>query len=100
MTSKEALKRLWQETAPATYMKDFDKKECCDVIERDLEILDIFGKNLSIEVEHIINNSYMVTIMDIDEKDDDKNICIILNGDKARALKKWYENYNGGCKND
>lgn len=46
MTSKEALKRLWQETAPATYMKDFDKKECCDVIERDLEMLEIVKKFL------------------------------------------------------
>ena len=39
MTSKEALRRLWQETAPATYMPDFDKKECCDVIEKDLDAL-------------------------------------------------------------
>lgn len=46
MTSKEALKRLWQETAPATYMKDFDKKECCDAIERDLEMLEIVKKFL------------------------------------------------------
>ena len=46
MTSKEALKRLWQETAPATYMKDFNKKECCDVIERDLEMLEIVKKFL------------------------------------------------------
>lgn len=41
MTSKEALKRLWQETAPATYMIDFNKKECCDAIERDLNVLEI-----------------------------------------------------------
>ena len=51
MTSKEAVKRLWQETAPATYMKDFDKKECCDVIEKDLEILDIFKDKLNIVLE-------------------------------------------------
>ena len=27
MTSKEAIKRLRQETCPATYMPDFDKEE-------------------------------------------------------------------------
>ena len=37
MTSKEALKRIRQETAPATYMADFDKNECCNIIEKDLE---------------------------------------------------------------
>ena len=46
MTSKESLKRIRQETAPATYMKDFDKKECCDTIEKDLEILEKIEKNL------------------------------------------------------
>lgn len=32
----EALKRIRQETCPATYMADFDKNECCDVIEQAL----------------------------------------------------------------
>lgn len=40
MTSKEALKRLKQETAPATYMPDFDKEECINVIAKDLEKLE------------------------------------------------------------
>lgn len=42
MTSKEAIKRLRQETAPATYMPDFDKEECLKVIEKELEELDNF----------------------------------------------------------
>lgn len=42
MTSKEAIKRLRQETAPATYMPDFDKEECLKVIEKELEELDKF----------------------------------------------------------
>lgn len=58
MNSKEALKRIRQETAPATYMPDFDKKECCDVIERDLEVLqelkEILLKSHRIE-NHLIN---------------------------------------------
>lgn len=36
----EALKRIRQETAPATYNPDFDKKECCDVIEQALQRLE------------------------------------------------------------
>lgn len=36
----EALKRIRQETCPATYMADFDKNECCDVIEQALKRLE------------------------------------------------------------
>ena len=36
MNEFEALKRLRQETCPATYMPDFNKEECCDVIEKAL----------------------------------------------------------------
>ncbi len=36
----EALKRIRQETCPATYMADFDKNECCDVIEQSLQRLE------------------------------------------------------------
>lgn len=36
MNSLEALKRIRQETCPATYMPDFDKEECCNIIEHDL----------------------------------------------------------------
>lgn len=37
----EVLKRLRQETIPATYMEDFDKGECCDVIEKELKAFEI-----------------------------------------------------------
>ena len=37
MTPKEALKRLRQETCPATICPDFDKEECLNVIEKALE---------------------------------------------------------------
>ena len=36
MNEFEALKRLRQETCPATYMPDFNKEECLDVIEKAL----------------------------------------------------------------
>lgn len=40
MTAKEALKRLKQETAPATYMPDFDKDKCIEIIQKDLDRLE------------------------------------------------------------
>lgn len=40
----EALKRLRQETCPATYMPDFDKDKCCDIIQTMIEVFDIMLK--------------------------------------------------------
>lgn len=37
MTPKEAIKRLRQETAPATYNPDFDKEACLKAVESELE---------------------------------------------------------------
>ena len=52
MTSKEALKRLKQETAPATYMPDSYtfKDECIEVIKQDLERLETLEKFVAIMV--------------------------------------------------
>ena len=44
MNSKEALKRLKQETAPATYMPDFDKDKCIEIIQKDLDRLEKLEK--------------------------------------------------------
>ena len=40
----EALKRIRQETCPATYMQDFDKEECCNIIEKGLKRLEIMDR--------------------------------------------------------
>lgn len=48
MNSKEALKRLKQETAPATYMVDFDKDECIEIIRNDLEQLEKYKSAIKI----------------------------------------------------
>ena len=86
MTSKEALKRLWQETAPATYMKDFDKKECCDAIERDLEVLDILKR-----IVKIVDYSKQPTTS-LDDQ------LFILSGGEIKnvedydKIKEWLEN--------
>ena len=56
----EALKRIRQETCPATYMADFDKNECCDVIEQALqrlEAIDNANPSEALEgLEEIIDN--------------------------------------------
>ena len=48
MTPKEALKRLRQETCPATICPDFDKEECLNVIEKALEKSEIYEKAMNI----------------------------------------------------
>ncbi len=40
MELKEAIKRIRQETAPATYMPDFDKEECLQVVEAKMDELE------------------------------------------------------------
>lgn len=62
MTSKEALKRIRQETLPATYMADFDKNECCNIIEKDLEELEIIKKEFKIEVFENANGNKAISI--------------------------------------
>lgn len=44
MTSKEAIKKLKEELAPVSYMRDFDKEECLEVIEKELKAFDIIKK--------------------------------------------------------
>lgn len=56
MTSKEAIKRLRQETAPATYMPDFDKEECLKIIEKDLEELEKYRRVFIPPVQKLIKD--------------------------------------------
>lgn len=42
MKVKEAIKRLRQETAPATYMPDFDKEECLKTIEETIKLYEAY----------------------------------------------------------
>ena len=53
MKALEALKRLKQETCPATYMPDFNKLECCDIVEKELKALEII-KNKGVNVLNFI----------------------------------------------
>lgn len=62
MKINEAIKRIRQETAPCTYMPDFDKEKCLGVIERHIELLKKITKQLKIE-------------LDPEETDDEGNIC-------------------------
>jgi len=80
MTSKEAIKRLRQETAPVTYMADFDKEECLKVIEKDLEVLEIIKKGFS-------KNFLAERLKDAYLRDD-------LNDEDYDKIKEWLENEN------
>ena len=44
MKPLEALKRIRQETCPATILPDFDKEECCNIIENALKRLEEHDK--------------------------------------------------------
>lgn len=83
MKSRVALKRLWQETAPATYMQDFDKKECCDIIERDLEILDILKKFITVD-RGVANIPFVKLNIGVG--------CEMISEEEYAKLKEWLEN--------
>lgn len=85
MTSKEALKRIRQETAPATYMKNFDKKECCDVIEKDLDVLEILKSYFS----ELVDGAFVIDEMFIPNKD-----ACEQTQKEYQKIKEWLENEN------
>ena len=60
----EELKRIRQETCPATYMQDFDKEKSCDIIEKELKFADTMKHKLERWLELLesdgINSKNMV----------------------------------------
>jgi hypothetical protein len=57
MTFEKAIKRLRQETAPATYCPDFDKEECLKVFEKEHKALEIIKKTKNIKTSFYENGS-------------------------------------------
>lgn len=50
-----ALKRIRQETCPATYNPDFDKDECCNIIEAELkEKEEQEKKYIALQIEYVL----------------------------------------------
>ena len=93
MNSLEALKRLKQETCPATYMPDFDKDLCIDVIGKDLdklEHLDKYVDQLKTEIVETNQKRYEL------EKENQKlkKVIEIL---KEKLDIKLEIYHNGGC---
>ena len=70
MNEFEALKRLRQETCPATYMPDFNKEECCDVIEQALLELKAIKEAKPSEALECLGALIKETKYDIDHKND------------------------------
>lgn len=91
--SKQALKRIRQETCPATYMQDFNKKECCDVIEKDLEILAIFKKHIVGVVkkkEDGFTEYYIKLVEDVEQNYG--YIYIYVSEKEYNEVKEWLKN--------
>ena len=95
MNSKECLKRLKQETCPATYMPDFDKDKCIEVIEKDLDRLEKLKK-----VIEILKNKKVVVGRLFDTKsseqynmpfEDNYEECC-LTQEEYDLLKEWLNN--------
>lgn len=51
MTFEEAIKRLRQETVPATYCPDFDKEECLKVIVKEHKAFEIIKEKLDLSIK-------------------------------------------------
>lgn len=62
----KALKRIRQETCPATYMPDFDKNQCCDDIEKEL-------KAFYIIVEKNVNMDLLTDVDTVEEYNEQMN---------------------------
>ena len=65
MELNEAIKRIRQETCPATYMQDFDKEECLKVIEDSIKEKDDTIQTLK---EYLIKWNNMLQVDGVNSK--------------------------------
>lgn len=87
MNEFEALKRIKQETCPATYMPDFNKEECCDVIEKALlELKAIKESKPSKALEELENVIEEITISNADLRNTLK-VSVLIATIKQALLK-------------
>ena len=63
---QEAIKRLRQETCPATYMPDFDKEECLQVVEKELKVLQLLKEAYNMRVFYVGTNTISYTKKEIE----------------------------------
>lgn len=100
MDSKEALKRLKQETAPATYMPDFDKDKCIEIIKKDLDRLEKENKKLKKAIK-ILKNRFEITGVQQDFDDEylieTSSYFIYINKEQYKLLKQVFESAGNEC---
>ena len=74
----EALKRIRQETCPATFIPDFDKEECCNIIETALKD---YERRLALakEYQDINNVAKRLKALEIIKKLPEEEKQILLN---------------------
>ena len=92
MTPNEALKRIRQETCPATYMQDFDKEECCKIIENALLELKAIKEAKPSEALKLlldIENNYKFYVHN---KQDIQYQCAIIKATLLKAQEQEKEN--------
>lgn len=89
----EALKRIRQETCPATYMADFDKNECCDVIEQALQRLEaIDNANPSEALEDLEALEQDIKDRVILAEDRQLKLCAVIKQALLKAQEQEKEN--------
>lgn len=91
--SLEALKRLDQETCPATYMQDFDKKECIEIIRKDLEVLEILKSEDDLRSVLIGVVEALWEARKRQEKHEERFYCekAMMSKEKLMKIKEWLE---------
>ena len=81
----KALKRIRQETCPATYNPDFNKLECCDVIEKEL----ITGEKNRKALELIIKKEVNIAILRNTNNCQQYNNGLLVYSTKTTAKKRF-----------
>lgn len=82
----EAFKRLKQETCPATYMPDFNKLECCDILEDALNALQII-------IDKQVDMSQIIESRDYQDYIERIDVWFEAHTFKGTDKKQWFELY-------
>lgn len=86
MTGKQALKRLKQETCPATISPDFDKNECVATIADELEALEIVKQIITITAGRLTNDGITADVLFFDASG-----FVLANSTAGKTIKKIFK---------
>jgi hypothetical protein len=92
---KEAIKRLRQETCPATYMPDFDKEKCLQVIEKSLQYKSLAERCWEIVKAKRVSIVYLEDSQDVEQYNE---FAFQTNGYASQLTKAEFETLKEGLK--